>query len=262
MVALLLLALLAGLIGVREGARLAIHGRPARWRGAVELATPVAMRRRVLAIAGGLVATYLAVSAIAYAHLSIYGWPSGDAVYAVGEVLEGGAAEGLLQRGDRIAAVDDVSLSLRQRPSLVDRVQAKGGAPVTLDIVRDGAPLRVTVAPRRGTAPNGRDLWLIGIRPVPIDIRASLYELESALRYPIDRTRHVGRDIRSMFRSEAGGPVRIGGEFRRAFEREQRPVADRALELALQTAGSLFLLLVLLDLVRLAIVIRDTLRAR
>ena len=261
MVAVILLVALAGMIAVREGVRLAIHGRPPRWRGVYQLATPVALRRRVLAIVAGIIATYLAVSALAYVHLTTYGWPTGYAIYGVGEVIFGSAADGALKPGDEIKALDGEPLQLGDRRTLVERVQAKGGVPIAIDIVRDGKPLRVTVTPRRGTTPSGKEQWLLGIRPVPVDIRSSTNAIDHALRYPLDRIRYLGPDIASMFESrepQTGSVVRITEEFRRSFT----PAPDRALVLAVQTAGSLFLLLLLLDLVRLAIVIRDTLRAR
>src|SRR5687767_2139097 len=127
MAAVLALLVVAAVIVVREAVRLALHGRPPQWRGAYQLATPVSPRRRVLAIVCGLVVTYLAVSAIAYAHLTTYGWPTGHAYYAVGELIADGAAQGVLEKGDRIDALDGVRLFVGERPNLIDRIQAKGG---------------------------------------------------------------------------------------------------------------------------------------
>src|SRR5687767_10272379 len=115
MVIALAVGILVLLLVVRELVRALLHG-TFRRSAIYELVTPVSLRRRVLAIAGGLVATVACVIAIAYVSFGVYGDPSGEARYRVDAVIPGSAAEGILQEGDRIDTFDGEHLRVRRGP--------------------------------------------------------------------------------------------------------------------------------------------------
>lgn len=75
----------------------------------------------------------------------------------VGELMPGGSAANTgLKPGDLITAVDGQPVN--QFPALSPLIQAAQGAPVILSVLRDGAPLAVTLTPQQ----DG-ERWLIGI---------------------------------------------------------------------------------------------------
>ncbi len=86
----------------------------------------------------------------------------------VGEVTAGSAGEGTLRSGDRITAIDGTPVqSWAEIAPLVARIGPRGGGDV--ELLRDGAPLTVTLAPKlqpqpraaAGSAPS----WLLGVTP-------------------------------------------------------------------------------------------------
>ena len=86
----------------------------------------------------------------------------------VGEVTAGSAGEGKLRSGDRIVAIDGTPVrSWAEIAPLVARIGPRGGGDI--DLLRDGAPLTVTLAPKlqpqpraaAGSAPS----WLLGVAP-------------------------------------------------------------------------------------------------
>ncbi len=85
--------------------------------------------------------------------------------YVVGTVLDGYDATGKLAVGDRIVAIDGVALTEPVVDDLVARVNARGGAPVTIAFDRDGERRELTLRPTRDHRARG-DVWVLGIRPV------------------------------------------------------------------------------------------------
>ena len=203
----------------------------------------------------GLAGTYLAVATLAFTYAAVYGLPTGTRYFGVGEVLANGAAVGKLETGDRIERFDGEPVFVGSH-SLVERVNAKRGAPFHLDIVRDGERSTVFIAPKQGTDKQGKQLWLIGIRPVVDEERTRGNATPFALTYPARHVVQLVRDIGGWARggAEVGSVVRIAEEFRR------QSTGDRIFKGALQLAGHAFVLFALLDLIRLAIAIRDRLR--
>jgi regulator of sigma E protease len=100
----------------------------------------------------------------------------------IGEVAAGSASEGKLRPGDRIVAIDGSSVEFWTDISpLVARIGPLGGG--TVEIVRDGAPLTLTLAPKldpqstakAGSAPS----WRLGIG----DASATKAPKDAVLRY-------------------------------------------------------------------------------
>ena len=85
--------------------------------------------------------------------------------YVVDVVLPGFDATGKLQPGDRIVAIDGAPLDAPVVPALVNAVNARDGAPVTLAFERDGKTQTIIVRPQLDRTKDGRTSWVLGIRP-------------------------------------------------------------------------------------------------
>jgi membrane-associated protease RseP (regulator of RpoE activity) len=245
MVALATVLGLAALLAVHELVVYALAraaGAEAKRRVAIVLVR--GRRRGALAFAGGAAAGYLAAAAMAFAYYACHGIETGRRFYAVGEVRRGYDAVGKLEAGDRIVAVDGEPLSPDSGRSLVERVNAKSGASVTLAIQRGGARVDVVVQPLR----TGHDTWLLGIRPfvdheTVTDVGGSLGR---GLELPLANARYLAHQLRESLTShdaDPGGPKRIVDEY------EPRNAAPDWSGL-LRLAASAWLALAVLDLVR------------
>jgi regulator of sigma E protease len=73
-----------------------------------------------------------------------------------------GAKAGL-QVGDEIVSVN--GNQLHSLPSMILYLQQNGAKPVTLSLLRNGAPVTITVTPEKTTGPDGRPQYEIGFRP-------------------------------------------------------------------------------------------------
>ncbi|HUJ63262.1 MAG TPA: M50 family metallopeptidase, partial [Kofleriaceae bacterium] len=199
-------------------------------------------RRRdaALACGAGVVAAYLAIALGAFGLFTGRGLPT-DAVHlVVGDVKPGYDAAGKLAVGDRILAVDHAPL--HGSPELVAAVNARGGAPVTLTIVRDGAERDVVIQPTRRD-----DHWLLGIVPRQRSERTTelAVALPAALRFPIERVVALARVVAPRRAADPGGPMRIVEEFA-VTEPAWLMVTEQSLALAVY----LWLALIVLDVVR------------
>lgn len=97
----------------------------------------------------------------------------------IGRVEDDAAAAGQLEVGDVIVAVDGTAPA--SSAAVRDAVQDGGGAPLTLDIERDGRPSQVVVTPRL-VGSGGQESWLLGVGllPVfdfPIDVQIQLNDV-------------------------------------------------------------------------------------
>lgn len=212
---------------------------------------------RAGALVAGSAAAYLGVAALALGYFSCHGVPTDVRVALVAKVIPRSAADGTLEPGDRIFAVDGEPLLPDRGPSLSARVAAKEGAPVTLTILRAGLVLDVEVRPRL-TEVGGRARLLLGIeltaRPL-VDTSAAA-AASTAIRFPFAQLSTIATrdlaDLAALVRGgddapDAGGPVRIVEEFRRSFEAS----AQFLWLLALVGAGYTLFVLVGLDLLAL-----------
>jgi membrane-associated protease RseP (regulator of RpoE activity) len=256
---------LAHALGRYAFARLAKLSLERVWlRVFVRLPGPGRAGARLCAVAAGTAAAYLAVAALAFAHASCLGVPTGESTIVVGEVLDGFDAAGKLQRGDRIVAVDGEAVFAGRLPSLSQRVTAASGAPVTLTIRRAGAPLEVTIRPRQAEI-GARGPWLLGVRQSTerdVATVAASAAAAAAIRAPLLWLRDIlfehATFVSGSDAPDPGGPVRIVEEFRRAFE----PAGDVAWRRVLLAAAYALLLLALLDLLSAASIALERVRAR
>lgn len=110
------------------------------------------------------------------AALTALGYDVGAQVEVV-SVLDGSAAEGHLEDGDRILQVDGVDVD--SATLLRDRIQDAKGSEVELSVLRGGEVNTVSVTPQETTDAEGTTLWLIGISlttdyDFPIDVKLQL----------------------------------------------------------------------------------------
>ncbi|MFD4957068.1 PDZ domain-containing protein [Microbacterium sp. NPDC058389] len=109
------------------------------------------------------------------AALSDLGYDVG-AQLSVHSVIEGAAAEGVLEEGDLILSADGQTVT--DATALRKVINDGGGDPVELVIERDGEQQTVSVTPKESTA-DGETVWLIGVTLItdydfPIDVTIQL----------------------------------------------------------------------------------------
>ncbi|HWV50083.1 MAG TPA: PDZ domain-containing protein [Microbacterium sp.] len=109
------------------------------------------------------------------AALNELGYDTGAQVEVV-ELVEGGAADGVLQPGDVIVAIDGVAVT--SGAQLREAIQDAEGATVSLTVQRAGEESDIDLTPQKTTA-DGVDTWLIGITltteyDFPIDVAIQL----------------------------------------------------------------------------------------
>jgi hypothetical protein len=193
------------------------------------------------------------VVVLSLAFFCCHGVESTDHYYGVAEVFDGYDAVGKVQRGDRILAVDGTPVFFEQGPPLVIMVTEHHGDPVVLTVRRDGIDRQVTIKPK--LKDDGRGLWVLGIRPMrqTDSITDLATTVPIALRFPFDETRAVARSVCELFAgsetADPGGPRRIIDEYERAVE----PWWIFSIELTLQYAVYLMLIMISADLVRAAL---------
>lgn len=141
-------------------------------------------QRAPIAIAVATVAHYIAIALLVFAGVLALGVPTGRSSVVVTDVLPGFDAAGKLKAGDRIVAVNGVSVAGRSVRDLV----GDQGEVVHLAVERGTSRVDVDLQPR---PQNGR--WLLGVRLQP--------ELELA--------RDVGVATRIAIEAPVSGPVEL-----------------------------------------------------
>jgi PDZ domain-containing protein len=83
---------------------------------------------------------------------------------AVHTVTDGSAAEGVLEAGDVILAVDGRNVTETEEVS--DSVAESNGDPIEITVEREGEERTLTVTPRREEV-DGEERWLVGVQLIP-----------------------------------------------------------------------------------------------
>ncbi|HEY5944296.1 MAG TPA: M50 family metallopeptidase [Kofleriaceae bacterium] len=200
---------------------------------------------RVVAIAAGTLTTYLGIVVLALAFYLTAGVPTGNLEVIVDSIVVGYPAQGKLEAGDRITAVDGAPLTR----SLNLTVDGRNGAPVTLTFHRHGERREVTLTP------IGHDgHWLLGLHPLVDQARS--YEAGLAVRraigFPIEQVKALLPPPSDS--ADPGGPKRIVDTFRPP----PATLTARTLRHALVWATYLLLIVVVVDIVRAARAVRAT----
>ncbi|MCJ8285456.1 MULTISPECIES: RIP metalloprotease RseP [Halomonas] len=91
-----------------------------------------------------------------------------DMPAVIGQVMEGEpAAEAGLQAGDRVLSIDDRAVS--DWPDLVERVRARPGQTLSLEVERNGESKALSLTPRINRLDDGSEIGYIGAGVAPVD---------------------------------------------------------------------------------------------
>lgn len=180
--------------------------------------------QRFITIFAGPATNYLSATLLAFALYTCHGMPSADRWYGVDEVMPGYDAVGKLEPGDRILAVEHRPI-LASSESLIEKVNAKKGEPVTLTVLRDNKNVDVTISPKLAKDKDGKPTYLLGIVPVQQSNLVDVGVIDAgiaALEYPIEQTKVIGSGLWKIItgaeEADPGGPKRMVDEFRKAFK--------------------------------------------
>jgi regulator of sigma E protease len=196
--------------------------------------------QRFLTIFAGPATNYLAAIIVIFGVYTCHGMET-DRMH-VGDIKAGFDADGKLEVGDHVTAVDHQPVPSTPG-ALSEMVTAKQGKPVLLTVVRsttetddDGnaieRTLDITVQPRTdknddGTTvvdkKTGLPIYRLGVVLVSdVESVPVTTGLAKAIAFPIDTTRLIAGGLYDIVtgeqRADPGGPVRIVSEFHKAFE--------------------------------------------
>src|SRR5262245_13264022 len=201
--------------------------------------------QRFVTIFAGPATNYLSAIVLAFLLYSCHGQKRPWRWHEGAKIKDNYDAQGKLELGDRIIAVDGKTILAVGRyvspdgteyiaDSLTARVNAKmvNGAckPITLTVLRDSQKLDVTIQAKLFYAFRGGAEWkieptcLLGIvpfdRPDVLDVGLGAAAM-GALTYPVDQTKAIAGGLYDIFRgreeADPGGPKRIFDEFAKAW---------------------------------------------
>lgn len=199
---------------------------------------------RLTLILAGPVAVYLATAVLAFAFFRCHGTEAQTAK-VVTTVQQDHDASGKIEINDVIVEVDGAPFP-GGAPTLGGLVNAKAGGPINLTVERAGERKSFTLRPTKRD-----DKWLLGVVLAAEREYSTAGSIKQGFFYPMHQAAETGAELIKIFTRDdtpdAGGPIRLASEFRRAFE-------TTTTELVL-TTGMIFgtwtlLLLALFDLVR------------
>ncbi len=203
--------------------------------------------QRFITIFAGPATNYLSAIVLAMALYTCHGvdephW------YGVSKVLNGSDAQGKLEPGDRIVAVNHDPVVYHDGGELIERVTAAKGAPLTLTIERHGVSMDVTIKPQLAfdrrpldefakrapsLAPHiaaivknwPEPAWRIGIEQERqyLAVKIGVVDaVQRALVYPVLQTKAIVAGLYGIVfgneQADPGGPKRMIDEFHNAFE--------------------------------------------
>jgi regulator of sigma E protease len=187
--------------------------------------------QRFVTIFAGPATNYLSAVVLAFLLYNCNGMPSSEAFHVAG-VKAGYDAVGKLEDGDQITAVNHVAMFAPNTKDLSKVVNAHPGLPVVLTIQRGQRNFEVEILPKLYKDDKGQQVldpdtkapvYLLGILQEPdmVDVGV-IGATEAALTYPIIQTKAIVGGLVDIItgreKADPGGPVRIFGEFSKAWE--------------------------------------------
>ncbi len=161
---------------------------------------------RFLTILAGPLTNMIFASVLIFSVFAIAGQESATGRTEVVAVMKDAPAEGRLRPGDIITGVQGDKI---EYTTFRDRVQKSQGAPLAIDVVRDGQSQVVTVTPHLVKGD-----WLIGVSLAPelvrkrVGVGTAFYE---SLRYPVIKSQQILGGLYDVVTgkvsAEAVGPV-------------------------------------------------------
>ena len=200
--------------------------------------------QRFVTIFAGPATNYLSAIVLAMVLFTCNGIPHW---YGVGQPLKDYDAYGKLEAGDRIVEVNHEPLFIDSKPTLVERVNATKGAPLSLTIERAGQRREISVTPKLAAdSKSDKPIWRMGVTLDKQNVDIGVLEsAKLSLIYPVEQTKAIGAMLYSIVfkeeKADVGGPVRMVEEFRNAFSHSL--VAGIELIMALSVYLGLFNLL-------------------
>ncbi len=188
--------------------------------------------QRFATIFAGPGTNYLFAAVLAFALYAAVGIPSGTAWYGVSEVDPAFDAHGTLEPGDRITHVDGdpVYIALEGEPhtDLVGLVDATGGEPLEVSVLRGGETLAFSIEPTLDDSlgeDEGGPRYRLGIRLAEDPERISVSVFGAAWQaavYPVEQTKEISKELYRVatreVEGEVVGPVGITEIIRDHFE--------------------------------------------
>jgi len=175
---------------------------------------------RLFTIIAGPLANYLTAFVIMLLVFTILGVPLPSKTERVVDVEpKSAAALAGVRGGDVIAKANGRAISSEH--TIRDEIKVTAGAPLPLDIVRDGKPVQVTLTPREKSAGQ----YQIGVFIDHYDLTALPFPAaaKQALVYPYEKSKVILVALYKMVtgqeRAELSGPIGITREIARAANR-------------------------------------------
>src|SRR5436190_13362553 len=175
---------------------------------------------RLFTIVAGPLANYLTAFVIMLFVFTILGVPMPSKTERIVDLEDQSAAAAAgLRSGDIIAKANGHAISVDH--TIRDEITATSGAPMQLQIQRDGKPMDVTITPRQ-KAPGQ---FQIGVFIEHTDLQALPFRTaaKQALIYPYEKSKVILVGLYKMVtgkeRAELSGPIGITREIARAAKR-------------------------------------------
>jgi regulator of sigma E protease len=213
--------------------------------------------QRFVTIFAGPATNYLSAIVLAFLLFTLVGQRSSWRWFEIARVNQGFDAQGKLEPGDRILAIDDTPIlaagkytandgTVYKQGVLREHVNAKKGAPVKITVMRNGARVDTTITPKLVIIMSDDDsrcpekqtepptpcrtykfttTYLMGIVPIEAPDRVKIgpiAALGDSLHYPIAQTQMIAGGLKDIFtgkeEADPGGPKRIYDEFAKAWK--------------------------------------------
>ena len=175
---------------------------------------------RMFVIVAGPLANFLAAIVVMMFVFTVLGVPLPSKTERVVDVVAGSAAAAAgLKPGDVIAEANGKPISPEH--TIRDQIKSAPGAAQTLKIIRAGAPLTVTVTPKKQSSGE----YLIGVQIDHYDLTALSFgaAAKQALIYPVEKSKFILVGLYNMVtgkeKAELSGPIGITREIARAANR-------------------------------------------